>query len=148
MEEVFRHHPNPNAKVGAAKWTALVIGAIAIGLGILFKDLNVSFLVGWAFNVAASANLPSIVMLLFWKGTTRQGIIASIVVGMLSSLGWILLSEQCFKDVYGIDPANAIAPFSQPGLVTIPLAFFVLVVVSLMTARGKKHAFEVPTRED
>lgn len=135
MENVFRHHPDPNAQVGAAKWSAMVIGIIAMALGIVFQKLNVTFLVGWAFNVAASANLPALVMLLFWRGTTRQGIVASITVGMLSSLGWILLSAQCYKDVYGIDPATSPVPFSQPGLVTIPLGFIVLIVVSLMTRR-------------
>jgi cation/acetate symporter len=102
-------------------------------LGILFKELNPSFLVGWAFNIAASANLPALVMLLFWKRTTRQGIISAVTVGMISSLGWILLSAQCFKDVYKIDPTKSPVPFSQPGLVTIPLGFVVLVAVSLMT---------------
>jgi len=135
MEEVYRHHPNPNAKVGAAKWTAVVIGVIAMVLGIIFQKLNVSFLVGWAFNLAASANLPALVMLLFWKRTTAMGIIASITVGMVSSLAWILLSEQCFKDVYGLDPASAVAPFSQPAIITVPLAFIVLIVVSLMTQK-------------
>ena len=48
-------------------------------LGIMFKNFNVTFLVGWAFNVAASANLPALIMLLFWKGTTKQGITAGIV---------------------------------------------------------------------
>ena len=62
-------------------------------LGILFEKLNVTFLVGWAFNVAASANLPSLVMLLFWKRTTKQGITAAILVGMASSLAWILLQR-------------------------------------------------------
>ena len=96
--------------------------------------MNVSFLVGWAFSVAASANLPSLVMLLFWKGTTRQGITAAILVGMTSSLAWILLSGDTFKDVYGLPPAeNALVPFSQPGIVTIPLGFAVLVIVSLLT---------------
>jgi cation/acetate symporter len=65
-------------KVRAGKIAAVVVGAIAIVLGILFKNFNVSFLVGWAFNVAASANLPALVMLLFWKGTTKQGITAGI----------------------------------------------------------------------
>ncbi len=51
------------------------------------KGMNVSFLVGLAFAVAASANLPAIVMLLFWKKTTAKGIAASIVVGIVASLG-------------------------------------------------------------
>jgi len=128
---------NDHAKVRAGKVTAVVVGMVAIVLGILFGKLNVNFLVGWAFNVAASANLPALVMLLFWRGTTKQGITAAIFVGMLTSLAWILLSAQCYKDVYGLDPADAIVPFSQPGIVTIPLGFVVLVSVSLLTRKAK-----------
>lgn len=133
-----------HGKVRAGKFAAVVVGIIAIVLGILFQRMNVSFLVGWAFNVAASANLPALVMLLFWKGTTRQGITASILIGMISSLGWILLSGQVYRDVYGLDPALAPAPFSQPGLITIPLAFVVLVVVSLMTRGGHSAGQAAP----
>lgn len=120
-------------KVRAGKWAAALVGLLAIGLGILFEQMNVSFLVGWAFSVAASANLPSLVMLLFWKGTTKQGITAAILVGMTASLGWILLSGDTFKDVYQLPAENALVPFSQPGIVTIPLGFLVLIVVSLLT---------------
>ena len=111
--------------------------------------MNPSFLVGWAFNIAASANLPSLVMLLFWKRTTRQGIITAVTVGMISSLGWILLSGECYEKVYGLNPARAPMPFSQPGLVTIPLGFLVLVVVSLMTgarAESPRRGFEVVSK--
>jgi cation/acetate symporter len=133
LQGVFGVEMNEHEKVRVAKIAAVVVGGIAIVLGILFKELNVGYLVGWAFSVAASANLPALVMLLFWPRTTRQGIVASVVVGMVSSLGWILLSGDTYKSVYGWDPADAIAPFSQPGIVTIPLAFVTLVVVSLLT---------------
>ena len=122
-------------KVRVAKIAAVIVGGIAIVLGILFKDFNVGYLVGWAFSVAASANLPALVMLLFWKGTTKQGVIWSVLVGMISSLSWILLSSDTYKGVYGANPENAIAPFSQPGIVTIPLAFLTLIVVSLATKK-------------
>ncbi len=135
MENVLKRQWDDHAKVRAGKAAAIVVGIIAMVLGILFEKLNVGFLVGWAFNIAASANLPSIIMLLFWKGTTKQGITASIIVGMCSSLGWILLSAQAYRDVYGLPADEALVPFSQPGLVTIPLAFVVLVVVSLMTKK-------------
>jgi cation/acetate symporter len=128
------------AKVRAAKIAALCVGVIAIIMGILFSKMNVNFLVGWAFNIAASANLPALLMLLFWKRTTKEGITAAIIVGMLASLAWILLSAQAYKDVYGLDPARAIVPFSQPAIVTIPLGFIVLVVVSLLTQRGHNKA--------
>ncbi len=135
LNGVFGMDLSGHAQVRVAKIAAVVVGGIAIVLGILFKELNVGYLVGWAFSVAASANLPALVMLLFWKGTTKQGIVASVLVGMISSLGWILLSADTYKSVYGLDPADAIAPFSQPGIVTIPLAFVTLIVVSMMTKK-------------
>ena len=131
-------------KVRAAKIAAMCVGILAICLGILFSKMNVNFLVGWAFNIAASANLPALVMLLFWKRTTKQGITAAIIVGMISSLGWILLSAQAYKDVYGLDPARAIVPFSQPAIVTIPLGFLVLILVSLITPRPEEQSKAVP----
>ena len=130
---VFGVELSGQAQVRVAKLAAIVVGGIAIVLGILFKELNVGYLVGWAFSIAASANLPALVMLLFWRQTTRQGIIASVLVGMISSLGWVLLSSDSYQYVYGLNPADAIAPFTQPGIVTIPLAFVTLIVVSLMT---------------
>ncbi len=127
-------------KVRAARIAAVSVGLVAIGLGILFARMNVNFLVGWAFNIAASANLPALVMLLFWKRTTKQGITAAIIVGMVSSLAWILLSAQAFRDVYGLDPARAWVPFSQPAIVTIPLGFAVLIAVSLLTPRQEDNS--------
>jgi cation/acetate symporter len=99
--------------------------------------MNASFLVGWAFSVAASANLPALLMILFWKRTTAAGVASAIFAGMFSSLAWILVSEDTLKGVYGYSAADAarlaLVPFSQPGLVTIPLGFLVLIVVSLCT---------------
>lgn len=139
LDGVFGVKLSGPKQVRVAKIAAVIVGGIAIVLGILFKELNVGYLVGWAFSVAASANLPALVMLLFWKGTTKQGIVASVLVGMISSLGWILLSADTYKSVYGLDPADAIAPFSQPGIVTIPLAFLTLIVVSLATSGTKQE---------
>jgi cation/acetate symporter len=122
-----------HAKVRVAKIASVFVGIGAMALGIVFEKMNVNFLVGWAFSVAASANLPSLVMALFWKGTTKHGVIAAILVGMLSSLAWILASGDTFVDIYGLPADGALVPFSQPGIVTIPLGFVVLVVVSLLT---------------
>jgi len=135
VTNVFKMDLGEERQVKVAKLAAVVVGIIAILLGIAFEQMNVNFLVGWAFNIAASANLPSLVMLLFWKRTTKQGITVAIITGMVVSLGWILLSAQAYKDVYGLDPATAIVPFSQPAIITVPLGFLVLVVVSLMTRK-------------
>lgn len=130
---VLRLDMNDHIKVRIAKISSVCVGLVAVVLGILFEKMNVSFLVGWAFSVAASANLPALVMLLFWKKTTKQGIIASVSAGMISSLAWILLSGDTYKDVYGLPPELSLVPFSQPGIVTIPLSFLVLIVVSILT---------------
>jgi len=133
VENVFGIPMNDHEKVRCGKIAAVGLGIVAMALGILFRSFNVSFLVGWAFNIAASANLPALVMLLFWPRTTKEGIIAAVTVGMLASLGWILLSADTFEKVYGLSRDASPVPFSQPGIVTIPLGFLVLVVVSLLT---------------
>ncbi len=90
MDNFLGMNMTDKGKVRAGKISAMVIGGIAIYLGIIFEGMNVSFLVGWAFAVAASANLPAILMILFWQKTTAQGVAASILVGLTSSLGLIL----------------------------------------------------------
>lgn len=135
MTNFMKRDLNDHEKVRAGKFAAVVVGIFAMILGVIFKTFNVNFLVGWAFNVAASANLPSLVMLLFWKGTTKQGITAGILAGLSTSLLWIFLSGDAYKNLYGWDEARALAPFNQPGLVTIPLGFLVLIVVSLLTKK-------------
>ncbi|MDO9301974.1 MAG: hypothetical protein Q7T89_11350, partial [Anaerolineales bacterium] len=121
----------------AGKISAFVIGGIAILLGILFKGMNVTFLVGLAFAVAASANLPAILMLLFWKKTTAKGIAASIVVGIVASLSLIAFSPELYT-LYGLNPLDAPIPLNNPGIISIPLSFITLVVVSLMTQKNGK----------
>jgi len=133
VENVCGVRMTDHEKVRCGKLAAVALGVVAMALGILFKSFNVSFLVGWAFNIAASANLPALVMLLFWPRTTKQGIVAAVTVGMLASLTWILLSADTFEKVYGLSRDLSPMPFSQPGLVTIPLGFAVLVGVSLLT---------------
>jgi cation/acetate symporter len=121
-------------KVVVGKIVAFSVGAVAIILGIIFKGVNVSFLVGLAFAVAASANLPAILMVLFWKRTTAAGVAASILVGIVSSLVLILLSPTMYEQ-YGLDPAAAPVPLRNPGILSIPLSFITVVVVSLLTKK-------------
>jgi cation/acetate symporter len=121
-------------KVNAGKISAICVGIFAITLGILFKGMNVSFLVGLAFAVAASANLPAILFLLFWKKTTAKGIAWSIIVGIVSSIGIILFSPTMYEK-YGLIPKDAPIPLDNPGIISIPLAVITLVVISLLTQK-------------
>jgi cation/acetate symporter len=128
-------------KVVAGRIAAFVVGAVAILLGIVFQGVNVSFLVGLAFAVAASANLPCIIMMLFWKRTTSKGMVASIVVGIVVSVGIILFSPTAWE-LYGKTAADAPIPFKNPGIFSIPLSFIAIYVVSKLTKRDmlEEHA--------
>lgn len=134
LDKFFKFRMSDKTKVRAGKLSAFGVGILAIILGILLKGMNVSFLVGLAFAVAASANLPAIIMILFWKHTTSEGVSTSIITGILSSVSLILLSPAMYYR-YGLPPENAIFPLDNPGIVSIPLSFLTLVLVSLYTRK-------------
>lgn len=143
LENILRKDFSEKAKVLTGRIVSVVVGVIGIILGISFREMNVSFLVGWAFAVAASANLPSLIVVLFWKKATADGIIASILTGIVSSVGLILLSPDMWAR-YGLDPASAPMPLNQPGIISIPLSFIVLVAVSLWGGKKKQEKIEEP----
>ncbi len=134
MDKYLQVPMTEKAEVNAGKISALCVGLLAIILGILFKGMNVSFLVGLAFSVAASANLPAILFLLFWKKTTAKGIAWSIVVGIISSIGLIIFSPSMFE-LYGLSPNDALIPLDNPGIISIPLSIITLILVSLSTQK-------------
>lgn len=132
LDNYFKMGLSDVKKVRAGKISAFAVGIFAIILGILFKGMNVSFLVGWAFSIAASANLPAILFLLFWKKTTAKGIAWSIATGVLSSL-FIILTSPTMWDRYGLDPATAIHKLDNPAIISFPMAIIVAYIVSLIT---------------
>ncbi|WP_207424865.1 solute symporter family protein [Desertivirga brevis] len=134
MHNYFGMDLNDNKKVQAGKISAFAVGMVAIALGIAFKGMNVSFLVGWAFSIAASANLPAILFLLFWKKTTAKGIAWSIVTGIVVSLA-IILTSPTMWDKYGLDPANAIHKLDNPAVISFPLAVLAAYLISLATQK-------------
>jgi cation/acetate symporter len=117
----------PNGEVRVARITAVVIGAVAIGLGILALQagLNIAFLVALAFAVAASANLPTILYTLFWKRFTTQGALWSIYGGLIACVGLIVFSPVVSGDPTALFPGVDFAwfPLKNPGIVSIPLSF-------------------------
>lgn len=141
MDKYLNLKMDDRKKVKAGKLAAFGVGIFAIILGILFKGMNVSFLVGLAFAVAASANLPAILFLLFWEKTTAKGIAWSIITGIVSSVTLILFSPTMYEK-YGLPASSAIFPIDNPGIISIPLATIVLVVVSLLTQHDNKHKVE------
>ncbi len=115
-----------DTEVKVARRTVIVIGILAIAGGIFANGQNVAFLVALAFAVAASANLPTIIYSLFWRKFTTQGAIWSMYGGLGSAIILIALSPVVSGAKTSMIPgANfAIFPLSNPGIVSIPLAFF------------------------
>ncbi|MCB5274335.1 Cation/acetate symporter ActP [Arthrobacter sp. SO5] len=115
-----------DTEVKVARRTVVVIGLLAIAGGIFANGQNVAFLVALAFAVAASANLPTIVYSLYWRKFTTQGALWSMYGGLGSAIILIALSPVVSGAKTSMIPgANfAIFPLSNPGIVSIPLAFF------------------------
>ncbi|HUD37648.1 MAG TPA: cation acetate symporter [Streptosporangiaceae bacterium] len=125
----------PGQEIRVARITAIVVGLIAVAGGTLAKNIDVAFLVALAFAVAASANLPSIVFSLFWPRFTSRGALWSIYGGLISAVALIIFSPVVSGQT---NPASGAAlsvitdpridfaffPLNNPGIVSIPLAFF------------------------
>lgn len=135
------HHEverRPGEEVLVARLTAFVVGAVAITIAILLgPTANVAFLVGLAFAVAASANLPVIVLSLFWKRFNTTGAVTGLGTGLVSSIALILVSPS----VMGVDPSGSstrhliqappLFPLENPGIISIPLGFMGALLGSL-----------------
>jgi cation/acetate symporter len=121
----------PGQEVKVARITAFVVGAISIGIAIyLGPGVNAAFLVGLAFAVAASANLPVIIFSVFWKRFNTSGAVAGLTVGLASAIILILLSP---NGLFG--KAGAIFPLENPGIVSIPLGFLAAYLGTILTPR-------------
>jgi cation/acetate symporter len=113
-----------------ARGSTVLLGVLAIVLGIVFKGQNVAYMVGLAFAIAASANFPALVLSMFWRNFTTRGAQMSMLVGTASSLLLIYSSPTIQIDV--LKNTAAWFPLRNPGLVSIPLSFLVAIAVSLM----------------
>jgi len=128
---VVRHgHADSGEQLRVARVATVLLAAVSIGLGIAFKGQNVAYMVGLAFAIAASANFPALVLSMFWKPFTTNGAVASIVVGTATALGLIYLSPAIQIDL--LKNPTALFPLRNPGIIAIPLAFVVGIVVSLL----------------
>lgn len=112
-------------EIAVARITALVVGALAIVIAILLgPKVNVAFLVGLAFAVAASANLPVIVLSIFWKRFNTTGAVAGLGAGLLSSILLILVSPDFM--------AQPLFPLKNPAIASIPIGFLAAWIGTLL----------------
>lgn len=132
-------------EVGVARVAAVGVGVAAVGLGLLAQQLNVAFLVGLAFAVAAAANLPVLLYALFWRRFTTRGAVWSVYGGLVPAVVLVVLSPVVSGGPGALFPGAdfAVFPLENPGLVAIPLGFlagWLGTVTSREEADAAKHA--------
>ncbi|WP_333766666.1 solute symporter family protein [Streptomyces sp. IBSBF 2435] len=112
-------------EVRVARFAAVGIGAAAIALSLLAQDQNIAFLVGLAFAVAASANLPALLYSLFWRRFTTRGSVWAIYGGLVPALLLVVLSPVVSGRPDALFPGTDfhVFPLENPGLISIPLGF-------------------------
>ncbi|WP_141578543.1 cation acetate symporter [Actinomadura sp. WMMA1423] len=125
--------PRESQEVAVARFASLLVGSLAIVLAVVARDLNVAFLVALAFAMAASANVPAIVLSLFWRRFNSAGVVAGIYGGLVASLVLVVFSPVVSGKVdpvtghsLSLFPAGIdfhLFPLENPGLVSIPIGF-------------------------
>jgi len=116
---------NDKEEVRVARIAAAAIGAIAITIAIIGGEgLNVSFMVGLAFAVAASANFPALLLALTWRRFNTTGAVTGVAFGVISSIFLVIISPKVWP---GADAEGGLLSFydlANPGIISIPLGFF------------------------
>ncbi|MEW5762989.1 MAG: sodium/solute symporter [Bacillota bacterium] len=135
-------HATEQEQVRVARIATILVGVLAILLGILFKGQNVAFMVGLAFAVACSANFPALLLSITWKRFSTAGATASILVGAILATGLIILSPTVWVDVFKY-PA-ALFPLKNPAIVSMTASFIVAFAVSVLCPdRKAEEKFDV-----
>ncbi|HEJ9531871.1 TPA: cation acetate symporter [Proteus mirabilis] len=106
-----------------SKITVVILGIVAIGLGILFEKQNIAFMVGLAFSIAASCNFPIILLSMYWKGLTTRGAVIGGWSGLIVAVTLMILGPTIWVSILGHD--IPIYPYEYPALFSMIIAFIV-----------------------
>ncbi len=126
---IKKGNATPEEEVKVARIAAFVIGGLAIVLAIAAQGLNVAFLVALAFAIAASGNLPAVLLSLFWKEFNTRGAVWAIYGGLFSAVGLLIFSPVVSGAATSLIPLDSGIvfnwfPLANPGIVSIPFGFF------------------------
>jgi len=142
-----RGRASDHVQMRISRLATIVLGIVAVLLGIIFENQNVAFMVGLAFAIAASANFPVLLLSISWRGCTTRGATLGGFIGLVVATGWVVLSKTVWVDVFGF--AQPVTPFPNPGIISIPLAFaaiwFFSVTDRTHRATRERSAFDALT---
>lgn len=129
------------SELKVSRITTIVLGVVAVLLGIIFEKQNIAFMVSLAFAVAASANFPVLFMSVMWKDCTTRGACAGGFAGLISAVTLTLISPSVWEATLGNPVGSAPFQYSSPAIFSIPLAFLTIVMVSI-SDRSKQAAVD------
>ncbi|VWB09373.1 actetate permease [Burkholderia lata] len=136
---------NSADELKVSRITTLVLGVIAVLLGIAFEKQNVAFMVSLAFAVAASANFPVLFLSMMWKGCTTRGAVIGGFLGLVSSVGLTIVSPSVWEATLGYPKGSAWFPYTSPALFSVTIGFVGVWLFSVLDtslrAKAEKGAF-------
>jgi len=119
---VFKHgQASSKMELRVSKITTIILGIVAVVLGIVFEKQNIAFMVSLAFAVAASANFPVLFMSVLWRGCTTRGAMIGGFLGLLSAVVLTVLSQAVWVDVFHFKSAPF--PYTSPALFSMTIGF-------------------------
>lgn len=127
---IRRGRASEHEEVLVSKAAVVAISLLAMGLGVVFENQNIAFMVGLVFAIAASANFPVILLSIVWPDLTTRGAVSGSLAGLLSSVALVALSPGVWTATLKLGPAPF--PYDNPALVSVPLAFAVSWAVSVL----------------
>lgn len=116
-------------EIRVSRIATLVLGLVAIVLGILFEQQNVAFMVGLAFAIAASANFPILFLSMYWRNLTTRGALIGGFSGLMTAIVLVILGPIVWVDILG--NAEAIFPYKYPALFSVVTAFVLIWLFSI-----------------
>jgi cation/acetate symporter len=113
--------PAPGSELRVSRITTVILGLLAVLLGIVFEKVNVAFMVSLAFAIAASANFPVLFMSVLWSKCTTRGATVGGFLGLITALGLTIVSKSVWVDVFHMK--DAIFPYTSPALFSMAVGF-------------------------
>jgi cation/acetate symporter len=130
---VWRHgNVDSKTELRVSKVTTIILGIVAVLLGIIFEKQNVAFMVMLAFTVACSANFPVLFMSVLWKNCTTRGAVAGGSVGLVLSVALTVMSPAVWEAALGNPKGSAMFPYASAAIFSMTAAFLVIWIVSLL----------------
>ncbi|NJO67716.1 MAG: cation acetate symporter, partial [Rhodospirillales bacterium] len=142
---IMKGNVSEATEVRVSRMSSFALGILAVVMGIAFEKMNIAFLVGLTFGIAASCNFPILILSMYWKGLTTRGAVAGGLIGLVTAVAIVIFSKAVWVTVLGHEAP--LFPYEQPALFSMPLAFLAAWFFSV-TDKSARAASEIAAYDD